>query len=227
MTGRSASESVEKLVADFQPLAQRLARRYSGRGIVDADLLQVANLGLVLAAQRYDPDLGPFQAYALSTVSGEIKRYLRDHGWLVHVPRTLQEHTLEVDRAVVLLEQRTGRSPNVTELAMETGLDEESVLAALRAREVRFSNPMPELEPAAKIVDLEERAIVQEAIARLPESEAELICMIHVEELTQREAAARLGVSQAAIHRRMRTATRRLREILAEMGYRDGSDVGA
>lgn len=225
MTGRSASESVEKLVADFQPLAQRLARRYSGGGIVDPDLLQVANLGLVLAAQRFDPGVGPFTAFALSTVSGEIKRYLRDHGWLVHVPRTLQEHTLEVDRAAVLLEQRTGRSPSVGELAKETGLDEESVLAALRAREVRFSNPMPDREPAARIIDLEERSIVRDAIARLPKSESDLIYMIHVEELTQREAAARLGVSQAAIHRRMRTATRRLREILIEMGYEHGSDV--
>lgn len=211
--------SVEELVDAFQPLAHRLARRYSTGSVVDADLLQVANLGLVLAAQRYDPTLGTFQAFALSTVSGELKKHLRDHGWLVRVPRSIQEHSLDVDKTVVILEQRLGRSPSVEEVARETGLDEESVLVALRAREVRFSNPMPETEPLARMVDLEERALVREALSRLPQQDAELLYMIQIEELTQREAAARLGVSQTSVYRRLNSAFRRLRSILADMGY--------
>ncbi|HET9259947.1 MAG TPA: sigma-70 family RNA polymerase sigma factor [Acidimicrobiia bacterium] len=219
MTAETPERSVEDLVTAFQPLASRLARRYSTGAGVDPDLLQVANLGLVLAAQRYDPELGTFQAFALSTVSGELKKHLRDHGWLVRVPRSIQEHSLEVDRASVVLEQRLGRSPSVVEVSEETGLDPESVLVALRAREVRFSNQMPDTDPPANMVDLEEQSMVREAIARLPEADAELIYMIQVEELTQREAAARLGVSQTSVHRRMNSAFRRLRVILADMGY--------
>lgn len=219
MTAETPQRSVEDLVAAFQPLAHRLARRYSIGPGVDADLLQVANLGLVLAAKRYDPALGTFQAFALSTVAGELKKHLRDHGWLVRVPRSIQEDSLAVDRAVVALEQRLGRSPSVDEVAEQTGLDPETVLVALRAREVRFSNPMPETEPQARMVDLEERALVREALSRLPSLDAELLYMIQIEEMTQREAAARLGVSQTSVHRRLNTAFRRLRSILADMGY--------
>lgn len=219
MTPETPQRSVEDLVAAFQPLAHRLARRYSTGAGVDPDLLQVANLGLILAAKRYDEALGTFQAFAISTVAGELKKHLRDHGWLVRVPRSIQEDSLAVDRALVALEQRLGRSPSVDEVAEQTGLDPETVLVALRAREVRFSNPMPETEPPARMVDLEERALVREALSRLPSQDAELLYMIQIEEMTQREAAARLGVSQTSVHRRLNTAFRRLRSILADMGY--------
>ena len=219
VTSETPRRSVDELVAAFQPLAHRLARRYSTGSGVDADLMQVANLGLVLAAQRYDPELGTFQAFALSTVSGELKKHLRDHGWLVRVPRSIQEHSLDVDKALVMLEQRLGGSPSVEQLAEETGLDTESVLVALRAREVRFSNPMPDAEPPARIVDLEEGVLVREALSRLPAGDSELLHMIQIEELTQREVAARLGVSQTSIHRRLNNAHRRLRQILSDMGY--------
>lgn len=219
VTPQTPNRSVDELVAAFQPLANRLARRYSTGSGVDADLLQVANLGLVLAAQRYDPALGSFQAFALSTVSGELKKHLRDHGWLVRVPRSIQEHSLAVDKASVMLEQRLGHSPSVDQVAEETGLDAESVLVALAAREVRFSNPMLDTEPPAPMVDLEEQVLVREALSRLPQKDAELLAMMQVEELTQREAAARLGVSQTSVHRRLNTAYRRLRQILADMGY--------
>jgi RNA polymerase sigma-B factor len=219
VTSETPRRSIDELVAAFQPLAHRLARRYSTGSSVDADLMQVANLGLVLAAQRYDPELGTFQAFALSTVSGELKKHLRDHGWLVRVPRSIQEHSLDVDKALVMLEQRLGGSPSVEQLAEETGLDTESVLVALRAREVRFSNPMPDAEPPARIVDLEEGVLVREALSRLPAGDSELLHMIQIEELTQREVAARLGVSQTSIHRRLNNAHRRLRQILSDMGY--------
>lgn len=210
---------MDEWVAAFQPLANRLARRYSSGSAVDPDLLQVANLGLVLAAQRYDPALGSFQAFALSTVSGELKKHLRDHGWLVRVPRSIQEHSLDVDKALVRLEQKLGRSPSVDELAQETGLDPESVLVALRARDVRFSNPMPDSEPPARMIDVDVQVVVREALARLPAKDSDLLQMIQIEELTQREAAARLGVSQTSIHRRLNNAHRRLRRILSDMGY--------
>lgn len=219
VTSETPKRSVDELVAAFQPLAHRLARRYSTGSAVDPDLMQVANLGLVLAAQRYDPELGTFQAFALSTVSGELKKHLRDHGWLVRVPRSIQEHSLDVDKALVVLEQRLGGSPSVEQVAEETGLDSESVLMAFRARDVRFSNPMPDTEPPARPVDLDEQVMVRDALSRLPSKDAELLHMIQIEELTQREAAARLGVSQTSIHRRLNNAHRRLRQILCDMGY--------
>lgn len=207
------------LVSAFQPLARRLARRYSTGAGIDADLLQVANLGLVLAARRYNPELGAFPAFALSTVSGELKKHLRDRGWLVHVPRAIQEHTLEVDSASVVLEQRLGRTPTVSQVAAETGLEAEVVRVALQAREARFSCPMPATDPSAYTDDLDERTMVRQAMTRLSRKEADVIYMIHFEELTQREAASRLGISQTSVRRRLASAYRHLEKNLGEGDY--------
>ena len=90
---------LEELVARFEPLARGVARRYQGRGEPPEDLTQVAMLGLLKAIARFDPDRGfAFSTYATPTMLGELKRYFRDAGWAVHVPRGVKERALEVAR---------------------------------------------------------------------------------------------------------------------------------
>ena len=87
----------DALVERFLPLAHYLARRYRGGGDHTDDLIQVASLGLLKAIDRFDPDRGiAFSSYAVPTILGEIKRYFRDKGWAVRVPRELQERSLAV-----------------------------------------------------------------------------------------------------------------------------------
>src|SRR5690348_18265652 len=124
----------EQLVVEHLPLARTLAARYARTQEPFEDLFQVASLGLVKAADRYDPDRGAaFSSFALPTILGELKRHFRDKGRSIHLPRGLQELVLRVQRAEEQLSSRTGRSPTVIEIADHLQLDTESVLDALEA----------------------------------------------------------------------------------------------
>src|SRR4051812_43428145 len=107
----------EELVERFLPLAKRLAARYRNSDEYD-DLVQVASFALLKAIERYDPARGlAFSSYAVPTIVGELKRYFRDHTWVVRVPRDLQERALQVQRASAQLTERLGRSPTPAEIA--------------------------------------------------------------------------------------------------------------
>src|SRR6059058_1272871 len=123
----------EELIRRMLPLVHRVATAYGARGHAD-DLEQVAALGLVKAIDRYDPAFGvPLRTYAIPTMFGEVRRYLRDHAWAVRVPRPLQERVLEVTKAVERLSAREGHSPTPGEVAGEVGCTLEETLEALQA----------------------------------------------------------------------------------------------
>src|SRR5690242_3515488 len=112
------------------PFARRLARRYRGRGEPVDDLEQVARLGLVKSVNRYDPERGSFTAYAIVTITGELKRHFRNHGWGVHVPRRLQDLSLEVGQARAALTNELSRRPTDEEIAERLGIEVAEVLDA-------------------------------------------------------------------------------------------------
>src|SRR5450755_3837334 len=119
----------DELVERFLPLARKLARRYSGAREPFDDLLQVASLGLVKAVDRYDLSRGTaFSSFAVPTILGELKRYFRDLGWAVHVPRGAQERALKVEEAQQRVTAKTGRAPTVPELAQYMELSIEDVV---------------------------------------------------------------------------------------------------
>src|SRR5213595_203139 len=121
----------DELVERFLPLARQLARRYQRANEPLDDLVQVASIGLVKAVDRFDLDRGvAFSSYAVPTILGELKRYFRDSGWAVHVPRGIQERAMQVDRALKELGGRLGRSPSVDEVAEHLDASVEDVLAA-------------------------------------------------------------------------------------------------
>src|SRR3954469_9715866 len=125
-----------ELVERTLPLARTLARRYANKGEALDDLEQVAALGLVKAIDRFD--LGRdvrFTTFAVPTIAGEIKRHFRDRGWMLRVPRDVQEQSARISRARETLVRDLGRSPTVAELSASTGLGEEQGLAGLAAGE--------------------------------------------------------------------------------------------
>src|ERR1700722_6558491 len=122
----------DELVNRFLPLARKLARRYAGAREPFDDLLQVASLGLVKAVDRFDADRGTaFSSFAVPTILGELKRYFRDLGWAVHVPRGAQELAVKVGEVNNRLTAREGRAPSVQALAQYMELPLEDVLDAL------------------------------------------------------------------------------------------------
>src|SRR3954471_7758283 len=123
----------EELMRRMLPLVHRVATAYGARGHAD-DLEQVAALGLVKAIDRYDPAFGvPLRTYAIPTMFGEVRRYLRDHAWAMRVPRPLQERVLEVTKAVERLSAREGHAPTPGEVADDLGCELEEVLEGLQA----------------------------------------------------------------------------------------------
>src|SRR5437868_9721403 len=130
----------DELVERFMPLTRRLARRYVGAGEPFEDLLQVASYGLLKAFERFDPERGTaFSSFAVPTILGELKRYFRDLGWSVHVPRAAQEQALKVQEAHERLTTKTGRPPTVHQLAEYVELIVEDVLDDLETAAAHHS----------------------------------------------------------------------------------------
>ncbi len=214
-SGPRSAEQRNSLAVEHMALARQLAGWYAGRGQAREDLVQVASLGLVRAAERFDPAYGKeFHSFAIPTILGELRRHFRDNAWAVRVPRGLQETTLQVKRATAQVSQSLGHEPTVAEVAQELGLVAEEVLLALRAEgEARSSYSLDgpagdvaavadlvgEPDPALDFVELSE--CVRAALGRLPEREQQILLLRFYGERTQSEIAERLGISQVHVSR--------------------------
>ncbi len=224
-------EARDELIRRFLPLARQLARRYERPDEPLDDLVQVASVGLVKAVKRFDPTRGiAFSSFAVPTILGELKRYFRDSGWAVHVPRAMQERALEVNRAVTELSRSLGRSPTPAEIAGLTGLTHEEVLEAMEAATAYDSVPLEAPRPdddgdGDGAVDrlgsedhgyalAEYSATLAPQLRALPERDRLVLYLRFVEDLTQSEIAERIGVSQMHVSRLIRRALERLRNDL-------------
>lgn len=218
----------EELVERFLPLARNLARRYMGAREPLEDLQQVANLGLLKAIDRFEPAQGnAFSSFAVPTILGELKRYFRDFGWSVHVPRGAQEMALKVEQAQQSLAGSGGRSPSVEELAGHLQWSVEEVLEALEAGSAHHSVSLDaptenddehvtlgdSLGTADRRLESVEESLSFAAAARtLTDREQRVLSLRFVEDRTQTEIASILGVSQMQVSRILRAAISQLRE---------------
>lgn len=220
----------DELVQRFLPLARKLARRYSGAREPFDDLMQVASLGLVKAIDRYDLHRGTaFSSFAVPTILGELKRYFRDLGWAVHVPRGAQERAVKVEEAHQQLSARRNRAPTVSELAEYLEFSIEEVLEALETSRAHhatsldapyddgegesgtmvesFGDEDPSLRSAV------ERVTIGAAARQLPAREREVLALRFVRDMTQTQIAEHIGVSQMQVSRILRRAIAHLSDI--------------
>jgi RNA polymerase sigma-B factor len=214
-----------ELVERFMPLARSLALRYRGGTEPVDDLVQVASMGLVKALDGFQPERGrSFTAYAVPTMLGELRRHFRDRVWTVHLPRGLQERTLDVNSAIQKLGDELGGSPTVAQLAEHLDLTEEEVLEAMQADEARRtlsldapkSREDAESVPTIETVGTTEmgfdtiEAQLSAADADLDEREKTVLRLRFGADMNQYEIGRQLGVSQMQISRIMRKALRKL-----------------
>jgi RNA polymerase sigma-B factor len=228
---RDGDESArERLVERYMPLARQLARRYMRSSQPFEDLAQVASLGLLLAIDRFDVERGrPFEAFAVPTILGELRRYFRDAGWTLHVPRAAKERAVEVRDAAESLHALHGRSPTVNQLAEYLEFDTEQILDAVAAMEAyetcSLENPRPSDDGdggsyAESLGDYDERfeliecdATLCAALDQISPHDRAILKMRFVEELTQSQIAGRMGVSQMQVSRLERRSLERLRAL--------------
>jgi RNA polymerase sigma-B factor len=216
----------EQLVTEMMPLVRHLASRWSAKVGLD-DLLQAGLLGLTKALDRFDPANGAsFTGYAVPTMLGEMRRYLRDHAWAVRVPRALQEDAMRVTRAVQELEPSLGRSPTPQELADHMKLDVETVLEAIVAGRAYHSSSLE--QPAGGDTDglslgdtvgadddelgrTEISVLLGHVNHVLDDRERYVLHLRFERDMTQTAIAQRIGVSQMQVSRIIRATLAKLR----------------
>ncbi len=225
----------DQAIEEQLPLVEFLARKFAGRGEPVDDLVQVASVGLIKAVDRFDVDRQiEFSTYATPNILGEIKRYFRDKGWAMRVPRGLQELRQSAKEAIRDDTVRTGRSPTLQDLAERLDSDVESVAEALTlgrvyntasldapvSQEDRQGDTILDLQAdeASPMEGLEDKILLQRAIDTLKDQQQRILKLRFNEGKTQTEIADVIGVSQMHVSRLLRRALEDLKRRLNEMG---------
>jgi RNA polymerase sigma-B factor len=215
---------LNEVVIRTMPVAEAIAARYRARGESQEDLVQVAALALVKATRRYEPERGThFLAYAVPTISGELRRYFRDHGWDVRPPRRLQELRISVREASSQLSQELGREPTLREISVRTGAEGREIQEMLLAAD-SYSTQSLDAEPGSELSlearlgdddtaleDVVDRVALRPLLAALPERDRRIITLRFYGGWTQQRIAASIGVTQMQVSRLIERSLSRLR----------------
>ena len=233
----------ELVIQEQLPLVEFLARKFAGRGEPVEDLVQVASVGLIKAVDRFDVDRNiEFSTYATPNILGEIKRYFRDKGWAMRVPRGLQELRQSAKEAIRESTIKTGHSPSIRELAETLDSDLESVAEALTlgrayntasldapvSQDDKEGDTVMDLQADENslIEGLEDKILLQRAIGSLKGQQQQILKLRFNEGKTQTEIAQTIGVSQMHVSRLLRRAIEDLRSQLGEVdGAWDGEQA--
>jgi len=225
----------DQLITMYMPLVRSLARRYASRGEHFDDLVQVGAIGLIKAIDRFDLTRGvELTTYATPNIVGEIKRYFRDKGWSVRVPRGLQELNIRVNKVIDELTARLQRSPTIAEIAEAASSTPEEVLEALESSQAYNSISLqasPTNDPGddeATLVDylggdedaydtMEDRTMLAPGFAKLDSRERYILHLRFFEGLTQSQIASRVGISQMHVSRLIRRSLEKLRDEIGEL----------
>ncbi len=233
-SARRRIECREELVRLHLPLVDHCARRFTNRGEPFEDLVQVGTIGLIKSVDRFDAGRGvEFSTYATPTILGEIKRYFRDKGWAIRVPRRLQELRMSLTTATALMSQELGRSPTPRELAEHLGLGVEEVMEGLESSNAYSTLSLdagddtggagPSMldqlgEDDAALGHVEIRESVRPLIEGLPARERRILLLRFFRGMTQSQIADEIGVSQMHVSRLLNRTLDQLRESLREVG---------
>ena len=223
----------DELVERFAWVASHCSRRFTDRGEPVDDLLQVARIGVFKAVDRFDPEVADsFISYAIPTVLGELRRHFRDTTWAIKVPRRIKDRHVEIGATIDFLNRETGRAPTPVQVAEHLGIGVEEVLEVLDAgaayRMSSLSTGGERGDNADEFSGLvigeldsdlgrtDDRLLLSNVIARLPERERKIIELRFVHELSQSEIAQHVGVSQVHVSRLLRRSLELLRVRLGE-----------
>ena len=225
-------EAQAKIVLHYKMLVENISRKYSKGRSFHEDIVQVGNIGLLGAIRRYDPSIGKsFEAFAVPTIIGEIKRFLRDKTWSVHVPRRIKELGPKINKTVEELTTELHRSPKVCEIAAALQVTEEEVLEAMemgkgyQALSVDHSIEADSEGGTVTILDIigsvdqgyekvNQKLVLEKVLHVLSGREREIIQYTYLDNLSQKETGEKLGISQMHVSRLQRRAIKKLREAI-------------
>ncbi|HHX69043.1 MAG: SigB/SigF/SigG family RNA polymerase sigma factor [Miniphocaeibacter sp.] len=215
-------------------IAEILAKKYVNKGIEYDDLLQVASIGLILAIERYDISKGfEFSSYATPTIVGEIKKYFRDKGWVIRVPRRIQELSKKVNNAKTTLSQNLQRSPTIKDIAEYLEITEEEVIEAMEGSRVYAPQSLDisfDSQNDDKDVNLQDligeedddfakielKDFIEKTMEKLNEVERKILIDRYFEKKTQVSIAKELKISQMTVSRMEKKIIEKFRKELEE-----------
>ncbi|GKU84635.1 RNA polymerase sigma factor SigB [Niallia sp. NCCP-28] len=225
-------EAQDKLVRNYRYLVETLARKYSKGRMFHEDISQVGVIGLLGAIRRYDENFGKsFEAFAVPTIIGEIKRFLRDKTWSVHVPRRIKELGPKIKKTVEELTTELQRSPRVDEIADYIDVSEEEVLEAMemgksyQALSVDHSIEADSEGGTVTLLDIvgdvdkgfervNQKLVLEKVLHVLTERERSIIQYTYLDNMSQKDAGDKLGISQMHVSRLQRRAIKKLQEAI-------------
>ncbi len=227
----ASEEAQTRLVEHYEQLVRSLAMKFSGR-FENEDLFQVGMLGLLAAIRRFDMKVGKsFESFAVPTIVGEMKRFIRDKTWSVHVPRRVKELGPKIKKAVEELTTKLQRSPKVEEIAIHLEVSEEEVLETMemgqsyQALSVDRSIEVDQEGGVVTLLDLigtqdkgfqqkDDQLLLEKVFDILTEREKQVLYLTYFENLSQKQAGDMVGISQMHVSRLQRRALEKLREAI-------------
>jgi len=220
-----------ELIEEHRWVAVHCARRFDHRGEPLDDLIQVGQLGLLKAVERFDPDVGvSFASYAIPTVMGELRRHFRDATWAIKVPRRVKDLHVDLGNAIDFLSGENGRPPTPAEIAEHLGVRVDDVLEAIEAGGAYRTSPLvsgnDEDDGRREAVALrmddqllagsDDRLLVAQLLETLPERERTIVELRFYAGLSQSEIAEQVGVSQVHVSRLLRSSLTSLQRAAGE-----------
>lgn len=220
-----------KLVLHFEELVRKLAIKLARHPSGQEDLYQVGMVGLLAAFSRFDSSYGrSFESFAVPTIVGEMKRYLRDKTWSVHVPRRIKELGPRIRKATEELTATLQRSPKIEEIAQYLQVSEEEVLETLEmSRSYQSLSMDSQLDvdsegsqltlmdtvgkPDQGYQAIQYKLTIEKLFEALDEREKEVLRLTYIEGLSQQETGVRLGISQMHVSRLQRRAIKKIKEV--------------
>ncbi|MGM0883117.1 MAG: sigma-70 family RNA polymerase sigma factor [Bacillota bacterium] len=228
------NEAATLLLNHFEPIVKIAATKMSrSRPDLYEDLFQVGQLSMLRLFKQYDSSREiPFEGYAMKSIIGHLKNYLRDKSWYIQVPRRIKEKGLLIQQAIDHLTVTLGHSPKIEEIAAHLDLSVEETIEVLSCREsyhyVSLDTPLSsEGESAATIGDLigedtddyqtvDDRLVLEEALEHLKEEERTVLMLVYNNGKSQRDIAEQLGVSQMSVSRIQKRAIEKLKSLLVD-----------
>lgn len=224
----------DELVASYLPLSRAVARRFAGQGIEMEDLEQVAAMALTQALDRFDPARGvKFSTFALPTIAGTLRNYLRDRGGAIRVSRDVRSRLGQLAEVTARLTQTLRREPSLRELALEMDCPPEELLTLLEARQnlgvMSLDAPIGNEDEELRLLEslgsadsnidaVEGREWMAWVMKQVSPPERVLITKRYIEHLGQRDTAKAMGVSQMQVSRMERRLLTRLRTEMTSAG---------
>jgi RNA polymerase sigma-B factor len=223
----------DSLVQLHLPLVEHCARRFRNRGEPFEDLVQVGTIGLIKSVDRFDTERGvEFSTYATPTILGEIKRYFRDKGWAIRVPRRLQELRMQIAGATAELTQTLGRSPTPRELAEAVGCSVEEIVEGIESSNAYATLSLDASDDGedggattmldalgvedAGLENVEIRESIKPLLDQLEPREKKILLLRFFKNMTQSQIAEEIGVSQMHVSRLLNRTLEQLRTSLSE-----------